>query len=85
MWIMAVGKWIILPRQDWGPWFDLHPPESERWFEFTSEVIAGAWMMIAIPAPALLGLLPGEKNPDAFGTPAKDTGMSEAVSGSRKQ
>ncbi|TEU16688.1 MAG: hypothetical protein E3J25_02690 [Anaerolineales bacterium] len=58
MWIMAVGKWIIVPRQDWSVWFGWHPPETERWFESVREVITWVWMIIAIPAPALLGLLP---------------------------
>jgi len=58
MWVMAIGKWVIVPRQDWPQWFGWHPPETERWFESLGEVIAWAWMMVALLAPALLSLLP---------------------------
>ena len=58
MWTMAIGEWVIVPRQDWPVWFGWHPPESERWFESLREVIAWVWMMLALLAPASLGLLP---------------------------
>lgn len=61
MWTMAVGKWIIVPRQDWPVWFGWHAPETERWFESGREVIAWGWMMVAVSAPGLLGLLPRRK------------------------
>jgi hypothetical protein len=63
MWIMAIGKWVIVPRQDWPLWFGWHPPESERWFESLGEVIAWVWMMVALLAPALLALLPRPQEP----------------------
>ncbi|HUT20483.1 MAG TPA: hypothetical protein VM366_15105 [Anaerolineae bacterium] len=63
MWIVAIGKWVIVPRQDWPVWFDWHPPESERWFESLGEVIAWVWMMVALAAPALLALLPRAQEP----------------------
>jgi len=61
MWIMAVGKWIIVPLQDWPVWSSWHPPGIERWFESGREVITWVWMMVAVSGPGLLGLLPREK------------------------
>lgn len=63
MWTMAIGKWVIVPRQDWPAWFGWHPPESERWFESLREVIVWVWMMVAFLAPALLSLLPRGREP----------------------
>jgi hypothetical protein len=63
MWIMAIGKWVIVPRQDWPVWFSWHPPQRERWFESLREVIAWVWMAIALLAPALLSLLPSAQEP----------------------
>ena len=65
MWIMAVGKWLIVPRQDWPVWFGWHPVEVERWFESGGEMITWVWVLAALSAPALLGLLPGAKEPAA--------------------
>lgn len=58
MWTLALGKWAIVPRQEWPVWFAWHPPESERWFESLGELITWAWMTAALLAPALLSVLP---------------------------
>jgi glucan phosphoethanolaminetransferase (alkaline phosphatase superfamily) len=61
---MAVGKWIIVPSQDWPQWFQWHAPETERWFESIREIFAWGWIVLALSAPALLSLLPHAKETD---------------------
>lgn len=63
MWIIAIGKWIIVPRQNWPVWFSWHAPENERWFESLGEMIVWVWMVVALLAPALLSLLPRAQRP----------------------
>ena len=58
MWIVAVGKWVLVPIQVWGPYFESHPPETERWFEFYRTMAEWICIVIALLAPALLTLLP---------------------------
>jgi hypothetical protein len=52
---MAVGKWLIVPMQDWPFWFTGHPPASERWFEALRTIPAWVCMTLALAAPPLLG------------------------------
>ena len=58
MWIVAVGKWFLVPIQDWGPYFESHPPETERWFEFYRTIAEWICIVIVLLAPALLNFLP---------------------------
>jgi hypothetical protein len=58
MWIVAVGKWVLVPIQVWEPYFESHPPETERWFEFYRTMAEWICIVIALLAPALLNLLP---------------------------
>lgn len=58
MWIIAVGKWLIVPLQDWPVWFQWHPPETERWFAAGSTLAGWVCIVAAIIAPALLNLAP---------------------------
>jgi hypothetical protein len=58
MWIVAVGKWFLVPIQDWGPYLKSHPPETERWFEFYRTMAEWICIVIALLSPALLSFLP---------------------------
>jgi hypothetical protein len=54
----ALGKWLIVPIQEWPAGSGLHPPESSRWPETLPTVVMWGWLMIVMAAPALLMLLP---------------------------
>ena len=54
---IAIGKWILVPQQEWIWWFQWHPPQTERWFESLGALIELGWIMIVLAAPGLLGLL----------------------------
>ena len=58
MWIDAIGKWIIVPKQSLP--MNL---ESERWFETVYTI--GSWIITiaALIAPASLNLLPPSPRP----------------------
>jgi hypothetical protein len=58
MWVAAVGKWVLVPQQDWAEWFRWHPPQNERWFEVEVALIGWAWMMVVIALPGLLSRSP---------------------------
>jgi hypothetical protein len=58
MWVVAVGKWVLVPIQDWGPFFQRHPAETERWVEFWWTLAEWVGILIVLLIPALLGLLP---------------------------
>ena len=58
MWIVAVGKWYLVPLQNWGPWFERYAPETERWFESGRTVADWFCLVITLMIPALLNLLP---------------------------
>lgn len=70
MWIVAVGKWILVPIQDWGPYFKSYPPETERWFEFFRTMAEWICIVAALLAPALLDLLPRTPKPIPEENPA---------------
>ena len=63
MWIVAVGKWYLIPLQDWPIWFENYIPETERWFEAGRTIVQWVSIMTAMLAPALLALLPQYKEP----------------------
>ena len=63
MWIVAVGKWFLVPFQDWGPYLISHPPETERWFEFFRTMAEWVCIVIALLSPALLSFLPTLTSP----------------------
>ena len=58
MWIVAVGKWYLVPLQDWGPWFERYAPETERWFESLRTLADWFCLVVALLIPSLLNLLP---------------------------
>jgi hypothetical protein len=58
MWIVAVGKWYLVPFQSWGPWFERYAPETERWFESGRTLADWFCLVITLMIPALLNLLP---------------------------
>jgi hypothetical protein len=65
MWVVGVGKWLLVPRQEWANWFSTHPPERERWFEAGTALIGWIWMVFILVLPALLRqgvLLSGKLN-----------------------
>ena len=64
---MAVGKWIIVPWQDWPVWSGWHSVETERWFESLRTLVEAGWMLVVISVPALLNLLPRPAQPVSSG------------------
>ena len=58
MWIVAIGRWIIVPMQSWPMIL-----ESERWFETVYTI--GSWIITiaALIAPASFNLLPPSPRP----------------------
>ncbi len=54
---ISIGKWILLPQQNWPVWFSWHHPQTERWFESLRTLIELGWMMIMLAMPGLLGIL----------------------------
>jgi hypothetical protein len=54
----AIGKWLIVPIQEWPAGSGLHPPESSRWPETLPTVVMWGWLMIVMAAPAMLKFLP---------------------------
>ena len=52
--IMGVGKYFLVPQQDWPVWFARHPVESERWFESLRTFGTWFWMALFIGLPGLL-------------------------------
>jgi hypothetical protein len=54
---IAIGKWILVPQQEWTQWFQWFPPQTERWFESLRTLIELGWIMIVLAVPGLLGLL----------------------------
>ena len=61
MWIVAAGKLYLVPLQNWGPWFEWYPPETERWFESGRTIADWLCLVIALLMPSLLNLLPGKQ------------------------
>jgi len=72
MWIVAVGKWFLVPIQDWPVWFGNHSRESERWFEAGRTLADWACIVITLLIPSLLKLLPRSQKsiPEETLTPA---------------
>jgi hypothetical protein len=58
MWIVAVGKWYLVPLQNWAEWFERYDPGAERWFEFGRTIADWCCLVIALLIPSLLTLLP---------------------------
>ncbi len=65
--VVAVGKWTIVPLQNWPTWFGWHPPEVERRFESLRTLIDLGWILLVMAAPALpaLWLRPAPPRPAA--------------------
>jgi hypothetical protein len=65
MWIVAAGKFYLVPFQKWGPWFERFPPDTERWFESLRTLADWFCLVVALLLPSLLKLLPQnlEKTP----------------------
>jgi hypothetical protein len=62
MWIVAAGKLYLVPLQNWEPWFERYPPETECWFESGRTIADWFCLVIALLIPLLLNLLPGKQN-----------------------
>ena len=58
MWIVAIGKWIIVRMQSWS--VNL---ESARWFEAVYTISSWIIAIAALIAPASLNLLPPSPRP----------------------
>lgn len=60
---MAVGKFILVPLQDWPVWFQWHAPETERWFESLRSLSELGWILLVLMAPSVINLLPPAREP----------------------
>jgi hypothetical protein len=60
---IAIGKWLILPQQDWSIWARGVSPESERWFEAERTLIGLASLLVVLLAPGLLHLVLPRRHP----------------------
>jgi hypothetical protein len=58
MWIVAAGKFYLVPFQNWHPWIENYPPKTERWFESLSMLADWVCLVVALLLPSLLKLLP---------------------------
>ena len=58
MWIVAVGKWMLVPSQNWHPWLEQHPADTERWFESLRTLADWLCLSVALLIPSLLNLFP---------------------------
>ena len=65
MWIVAIGKWVLVPSQNWSPWFESHPTDETRWFESLSMIANWLCLMAAMLVPALMNLVPRMKISDS--------------------
>ena len=63
MWIVTAGKLYLVPFQNWGPWFERYPPETERWFESLRTLADWFCLMVALLIPSVLNLIPGLQKP----------------------
>lgn len=54
---MSLGKYFLVPLQEWGPWLPAHPPETERWFESLQTIAAWFWAALFIGLPGLIQTL----------------------------
>jgi exosortase O len=54
MLLMGLGKFILLPAQNWTYWFERHPVESERWFEALRTSASWFWTVAALLGPWLI-------------------------------
>lgn len=54
---MGVGKYYLVPLQEWGPWLQSHPPESERWFEALRTIAIWFWAALFVGLPGLVQAL----------------------------
>ncbi len=52
--IMGVGKYYLVPLQDWPIFSATHTPEDERWFESLRTIATWFWTCIAVGLPGLL-------------------------------
>ena len=60
--IMGIGKYFLVPIQDWPYWFASHPPEQERWFESLRTIATWFWIVFFIGLPGLLQSLRDKNN-----------------------
>jgi hypothetical protein len=76
--IMGVGKYFLVPLQDWPVWFSRHPVETERWFESLRTIATWFWMALFIGLPGFAQSLrrsaldaPLEQPADYVSSPAR--------------
>lgn len=62
MWIVAIGKWMLVPIQNWPVML-----ESERWFEAAWAISSWIVTIAALAAPKLLNFLPPSSSPAVEG------------------
>jgi hypothetical protein len=61
-WIVAVGKWIVLPIQNWGGWYG-NDDWTYRRFELGRTLAEWGWVLFFMLLPALLTRIPRTKQP----------------------
>jgi len=58
LWITTLGKWILVPLQEWPTGYPIAPSEASRWVETSYTFISWVSFMIVMLAPALVNMLP---------------------------
>jgi hypothetical protein len=54
---MGVGKYYLVPLQEWSLWLQWHPPETERWFEALRTIATWFWAALFVGLPGLVQVL----------------------------
>jgi hypothetical protein len=67
-WIVAVGKWFLVPLQTWGA-FHGYQYETYRWFAFWQTLAEWIWVVIVILIPASVA---GRQHREAAVTASED-------------
>lgn len=56
--VEVIGKWMLVPSQQWPTWFQWHTTQEAIEIEVVSTACTWLWTMAIVLLPALLGLLP---------------------------
>jgi hypothetical protein len=68
--VMGIGKYFLVPLQDWDPWLPGHPPETERVFESLRTIVIWFWIALTIGLSGLVQTLRKRDLPLPPATPA---------------
>ncbi len=67
--IQVIGKWVLIPSQRWVDVLQPHTVEQTIQGEVSSAIYTWFWIMVAVLAPAVLGLLSRPPQPESATQP----------------